>query len=77
MAIKLNKVALNVKKSDVILFNPQPNVYLKKAEEMRLGMHHLCSTSQFFKVLRRDCFGQHRYTCFERALRWREKNAQM
>ena len=63
------------------MFNPQPNVYLKKSEEMRLGLHHSRSTlasvaSQFFPVLRRDCFGQHRYTAylyiFERALRWRE-----
>ena len=45
MAIKLNKVALNVKKSDVILFNPQPNVYLKKAKEMFLGLHHSRSIS--------------------------------
>ena len=29
-----------MKKADVILFNPQPNVYLKKSEEMRLGLHH-------------------------------------
>ena len=63
------------------MFNPQRNVYLKKSEEMRLGLHHLRSTIasvalQFFPVLRRDCFGQHRYTpylyIFERALRWRE-----
>ena len=63
------------------MFNPQRNVYLKKSEEMRLGLHHPRSTIasvalQFFPVLRRDCFGQHRYTpylyIFERALRWRE-----
>ena len=63
------------------MFNPQRNVYLKKSEEMRLGLHHSRSTIasvalQFFPVLRRDCFGQHRYTpylyIFERALRWRE-----
>ena len=47
MAMKLNKVALNLRKADVILFNPQPNVYLKKAEEMHLGLHHLHSTSLF------------------------------
>ena len=56
------------------MFNPQPNVYLKKSEEMRLGLHHVAS--QFFQVLRRDSSGQHRYTSyvyiFERALRWRE-----
>ena len=41
MAIKLNKVGLKPeKKTDVIFFNPQPNVYLKKSEEMRLGLHH-------------------------------------
>ena len=63
------------------MFSPQRNVYLKKSEEMRLGLHHSRSTIasvalQFFPVLRRDCFGQHRYTpylyIFERALRWRE-----
>ena len=53
MAIKLNKVALNLRKADVILFNPQPNVYLKKAEEMHLGLHHsrsilLLSLRNFF-----------------------------
>ena len=63
------------------MFNPQPNVYLKKSEEMRLGLHHSRSTIasvalQFFPVLRCDCFGQHQYKpylyIFERALRWRE-----
>ena len=66
------------------MFNPQPNVYLKKSEEMRLGLQHSHSTafdiasvaSHVFPVLRRDYFGQHRYTpyvyIFERALRWRE-----
>ena len=38
---------------------------------MRLGLHH----SHTIPVLRRDCFGQQRYTpyvyIFERALRWR------
>ena len=68
MAIKLNKVALKI--ADVILFNPQPNVYLKKSEEMCLGLHHSRSISllhvgsQFFPVLRRDCFGQHLYTAY-------------
>ena len=27
------------------MFNPQPNVYLKKSEEMRLGLHHSRSIS--------------------------------
>ena len=63
MAIKLNKVVLKPEKADVILCNPQPNVYLKTAEEtVRLGLHHLLSASQFFPVLHRKCFGQHRYT---------------
>ena len=43
MAIKLNKVALKPEKAGVILFNPQPNVYLKKSEEMRFGLYHLRS----------------------------------
>ena len=48
MAIKLNKVALKPeKKTDVIFFNPQPNVYLKKSEEMRLGLHHSRSSSEY------------------------------
>ena len=62
MEIKLHKVVLKPEKADVIQCNPQPNVYLEKVEEMRLGLHHSRSTSQFFPVLRRDCFGQHRYT---------------
>ena len=41
MAIKLHKVVLKPEKADVIQCNPQPNVYLKKAEEMRLGF---CTT---------------------------------
>ena len=45
MAIKLNKVALKPEKKYVIFFNPQPNVYLKKSEEMRLGLHHSRSIS--------------------------------
>ena len=51
---ELNKVALKAEKADVILFNPQPNVYLKKSEEMRLGLHHsrsisLLSLRNFFR----------------------------
>ena len=45
MAIKLNKVELKLKKADVSVFNPQPNVYLKKSEEMHLGLHHSHSIS--------------------------------
>ena len=66
MAIKLNKILLNHKKADVVLCNLQPNIYLKKAEEMHLGLHYSHSTSQspsqYFLVLRLNCFGQHRYT---------------
>ena len=29
------------------MFNPQPNVYLKKSEGMRLGLHHSCSSSEY------------------------------
>ena len=41
-----------MKKADVILFNPQPNVYLKKSEEMRLGLHHSLFNSIQYRFCR-------------------------
>ena len=56
MAIKLNNVVLKPEKSRMMLSCAIHNqkFYLKKTEEMLLGLHHSRSPSQFFPVLRRD-----------------------
>ena len=81
MAMKLNKVALKPEKN--ICYLRQSTNECLTQEIWRnapwfapLAFNIASVATQFFPALRRDCFGQHRYTpyvyIFERALSWRE-----
>ena len=80
MAIKLNKVTIKPEKNICYLLQSATECLAQEIWRnvpwfAPLAFTIVSVASQFFPVLCRDCFGQHRYTpyvyIFERALRWR------
>ena len=63
VAIKLNKVALQLEKKRYILFNPQAKESWRNGPWFDHSRSIFAMPCNFSAVLHGDCFGQHRYTC--------------